>query len=203
VEKVRLRIARDLHDDIGSALGSINLMTETANRRLAKSSAPTEVAEVFNKIGHSAQSTLESMDDIVWSINPDKDRVGDLLVRMREFAIPMLEARDIQFEFKVNAIDYKKLSMNLRKNIFLIFKEAIFNTLKHARCTEVLIVTEIQNNIFFLQVSDNGQGFDPRNPSTRNGLRNMQKRSDSLDGELKIRSLPAPGTTISFRCPIK
>ena len=203
VEKVRLRIARDLHDDIGSALGSINLMSETANRRLTKSIAAPEVTEVFNKIGHSAQTTLESMDDIVWSINPDKDKVGDLLVRMREFAIPLLEAREIKFEFKVNAADYRKLPMNLRKNIFLIFKEAIFNIIKHAGSTQVEIITEIKNSQFFLCVKDNGKGFDPFQASTRNGLKNMQKRADLVDGKLLIQSLPALGTSIRFSCLIK
>jgi signal transduction histidine kinase/ligand-binding sensor domain-containing protein len=203
VEKIRLRIARDLHDDVGSALGSINLMSETANRRLSKAVTNTEVASVFNKIGQSAQTTLESMDDIIWSINPDKDKFGDLLVRMREFAIPLLEAKDISFIFKVNASDYRKLPMNMRKNVFLLFKEAIFNVIKHADCTEVDILTEVKNNFFHLRVVDNGKGFDPELPSERNGLRNMRKRSELLNGALVIKSHSPGGTFMDFHCNIK
>ena len=203
VEKIRLRIARDLHDDIGSALGSINLMSETANRRLAKNGAATEVAETFNKIGNSAQTTLESMDDIIWSINPDKDRFEDLLIRMREYAIPLLETKDIAVEFKVNAADYRKLPMNLRKNVFLIFKEAIYNIIKHADCTRVVVVTEIKNNGFHLDVTDDGKGFDPDMPTQRNGLRNMQKRTAMIGGTLKIARSESGGTTLQFRCLIK
>jgi len=203
VEKIRLRIARDLHDDIGSALGSINLMSETANRRLAKNGAVTEVAETFNKIGNSAQTTLESMDDIIWSINPDKDRIEDLLIRMREYAIPLLEAKDIAFEFKVNAADYKKLPMNLRKNVFLIFKEAIYNIIKHADCSRVVVVTEIKNNGFHLDISDDGKGFDPDAPTQRNGVRNMEKRAAMIGGTLKIARSERGGTTLQFRCLIK
>lgn len=203
VEKIRLRIARDLHDDIGSALGSINLMSETANRRLAKNGAVTEVAETFNKIGNSAQTTLESMDDIIWSINPDKDRFEDLLIRMREYAIPLLEAKDIAFEFKVNAADYRKLPMNLRKNVFLIFKEAIYNSIKHADCTTLVVVTEIKNNGFHLDITDDGKGFDPDMPTQRNGIRNMQKRTAMIGGTLKIARSECGGTTLQFRCLIK
>jgi signal transduction histidine kinase len=203
VEKIRMRIARDLHDDIGSALGSINLMSETANRRLEKNTGTAEVAGVFTRIGHSAQSTLESMDDIIWSINPDKDKLGDLVVRMREFAIPLLEAKEIAFDFRVNAADYKKLPMHLRKNVFLIFKEAIFNIIKHASCTRVLIVTEIRNNVFCLRVKDNGRGFDTNQPTQRNGLKNMRKRSEMVGGTLNMETQPRKGTTIEFSCVIK
>jgi signal transduction histidine kinase len=203
VEKIRMRIARDLHDDIGSALGSINLMSETAHRRLERSKSAVEVAGMFTRIGNSAQNTLESMDDIIWSINPEKDKLGDLVIRMREFAIPLLEAKGIEFDFKVNAVDYKKLPMNLRKNIFLIFKESIFNIVKHADCTRVLIATEIRDNKFHLLVKDNGKGFDLDQRSERNGLRNMKKRSEMLGGTLRIDSAKEKGTSLDFRCSIK
>jgi len=203
VEKIRMRIARDLHDDIGSALGSINLMSETAHRRIEKTNTTAEVAGMFTRIGHSAQTTLESMDDIIWSINPEKDKLGDLVIRMREFAIPLMEAKEIAFDFKLNAADYKKLPMNFRKNIFLIFKEAIFNIIKHADCTTVEIVTEIRNNTFCLLVKDNGKGFNLDLQTERNGLRNMKKRSEIIGGNLRIDSVKSKGTTLEFRCLIK
>ncbi|HKP32294.1 MAG TPA: two-component regulator propeller domain-containing protein [Chitinophagaceae bacterium] len=203
VEKLRLRIARDLHDDIGSALGSINLLSETANRRLARVDTQQEAAATFGKIGSFAQTTLESMDDIIWSINPDKDKVEDLLVRMREFAIPLLEAKGIAFDFQLRAADYKKLSMNLRKNVFLIFKEALFNVVKHSESTKVHIATEIRGHQFYLLVRDNGKGFDPDVPTERNGLKNLNKRTELLDGKLVIATSQGNGTTVELVCPIR
>ena len=203
VEKLRLRIARDLHDDIGSALGSINLMSETANRKLSKTAPNEDVAVAFRKISHFAHTTLESMDDIIWSINPDKDKVGDLLLRMREFVIPLLEENNIEFDFKAEADNSSKLPMILRRNLFLIFKEAIFNIAKHSGCSRVIINLEINNKQLLLNVHDNGKGFDPSTPTQRNGLKNVRERASLLGGELKISSSKEQGTKIAFKCPIR
>ena len=203
VEKLRLRIARDLHDDIGSALGSINLMSETANRKLSKTAPNEDVAVAFRKISHFAHTTLESMDDIIWSINPDKDKVGDLLLRMREFVIPLLEENNIEFDFKAEADNSLKLPMILRRNLFLIFKEAIFNIAKHSGCSRVIINLEINNKQLLLNVHDNGKGFDPSTPTQRNGLKNVRERASLLGGELKISSSKEQGTKIAFKCPIR
>ncbi len=203
IEKVRLGIARDLHDDIGSALGSINILSKTANRKLQKSLSTEEIAGTFNKIGESAQSTLESMDDIIWTINPEKDKLEDLIVRMREFAIPLLEARDIRFGFELVSADYERVPMNARRNIFLIFKEAIHNIIKHADCTSVNIITGIKNNQFMLQVTDDGKGFEPEFETNRHGLQNMFHRAALSNGKLSIESTPEGGTRILFTVKIK
>jgi signal transduction histidine kinase len=142
------------------------------------------------------------MDDIIWSINPEKDKVKDLLVRMREFAIPLLEGKNISFSFQASVADYQKLSMNLRKNVFLIFKEAIFNIVKHAGASKVQISTAIKNNVFHLSVSDDGNGFNPTTPTQRNGVKNMYKRAESLNGRLSIDS-GASGTTLELQCHVK
>ena len=203
IEKVRLGIARDLHDDIGSALGSINILSKTANRKLQKTLSTEEIAVTFNKIGESAQTTLDSMDDIIWTINPEKDKLEDLIVRMREFAIPLLEARDILFSFELASADNESVPMNARRNIFLIFKEAIHNIIKHADCTSVNIITGIRNNQFMLQVTDNGKGFEPEAQSNRHGLQNMFHRAASSNGKLSIESIPEGGTRVLFTVKIK
>ena len=203
IEKVRLGIARDLHDDIGSALGSINILSKTANRKLEKTLSAEEIAGTFNKIGESAQTTLESMDDIIWTINPEKDKLEDLIVRMREFAIPLLEARDIRFAFELVSADYERVPMNARRNIFLIFKEAIHNIIRHAECTSVTILTGIRNNQFMLQVTDDGKGFEPGLAGNRHGLQNMFHRAASCNGNLSIDSFPGRGTKILFTVKIK
>jgi len=178
-------------------------MSETAHRRLARAGHEEEVAATVGKIGSYAQNTLESMDDIIWSINPDKDKVEDLLLRMREFAIPLLEAKGIAFDLQMKTADYKKLSMNLRKNVFLIFKETLFNVVKHAKANNVLIKTEIRGNQFCMIVKDDGLGFDNEIVTERNGLKNLQKRAEMLDGKLSITSSYGKGTTVELVCPIR
>jgi signal transduction histidine kinase len=198
VEKLRVNIARDLHDDIGSALGSINLLSENATRRLANTKSVEEVAGVFQKIGYSAQSMLDSMDDIIWTINPEKDSLGDLLIRMREFAIPLLEAKNIAFDMNMNAADGVKPSMEIKRNIYLVFKESIFNIVRHSGSTHVDIKALFSQRSFDLTIADNGKGFNINTLNGRNGLKNMRKRADLSGASLQIDSAPGKGTTIRF-----
>jgi len=200
IEKLRLHIARDLHDDVGSGLGGISLMSETATRNL-RNREPGEEALQFKKISSSAQYILEAMDDIVWAINPDKDTMEDLVVRMREFAIPLLEVKNINFKFDLSD-DYKKLSMGLKRNTFLIFKEAVYNILKHSGATHVNAKMNIEGNHLILSVEDNGKGYDTGQQTNRNGLKNMQKRAEESGGKLKI-DASSSGTSLFFKSPIR
>lgn len=202
IEKLRVNIAGDLHDDIGSALGSINLLSKTATRRLDKNQSGEDISLIFQKIGQSAENILEAMDDIVWAINPEKDKIDDLIVRMREFAIPLLEAQNILFSFDVKGNNETAFPMNLRRNIFLIFKEAIHNILKHSNALKVDIKLNIHHNQFLMEIRDNGKGFNTALPSTRNGIKNMHRRSETIGGTLQINSSPA-GTSILFTVSIK
>lgn len=203
IEKLRLSIARDLHDDVGATLGSINILSKTATRKLEKVSAPEEINSIFQKIGHSAEQTLEAMDDIVWSINPDKDKMQDLFVRMREYAIPLLEAKDIAFQFKTEGDLSHSISMNLRRNLFLIFKESVHNILKHSGAQIVTVLLEIRNGHLYFTINDNGKGFQLNNGTiNRNGLKNMHQRAQMINGVLKIDSF-SNGTSIRFHSPLR
>jgi signal transduction histidine kinase len=122
---------------------------------------------------------------------------------MREFAIPLLEARDIRFSFDLVSADYERVPMNARRNIFLIFKEAIHNIIRHAGCTTVSILTGIRNNQFLLQVMDDGKGFETAAVSNRHGLQNMFHRAASCNGHLTVDSTPGAGTKIVFTVKIK
>ncbi|MFL5741283.1 MAG: two-component regulator propeller domain-containing protein [Flavisolibacter sp.] len=202
IERLRLNIAQDLHDDIGSTLGSINLLSKTAKRRLDNRLAPEEMSPIFQKIGESAENSLEAMDDIVWSINPKKDKIEDLLIRMREFAIPLFEARNIEFEFYIDKIHEQAISMNLRRNAFLIYKEAIHNVLKHAQANRVSIRLYLERGQFCLEVRDNGKGICQEKGSNRHGMKNMQDRASMINGSLVVHSTHA-GTSIIFHAPVK
>lgn len=203
LEKLRVNIARDLHDDIGSALGSINLLSENATRRLATTGSVNEVAGIFQKIGYSAQSMLDSMDDIIWTINPEKDSLEDLLIRMREFAIPLLEAKHIAFDIGMHAAEGVKPSMEIKRNIYLVFKEAIFNIVRHSGSTAVSIHAAFNARTFDLRITDNGKGFDENTPSSRNGIRNMRRRAQVSGAHLQIDTAPGAGTTIRFHGNIR
>lgn len=203
VEKLRVRIARDLHDDIGSALGSINLLSKSATRKLQRTEAGDEIVGTFEKIGDSAQTILESMDDIIWSINPMKDNWQDLVIRMKEFAIPLLESKDIKLDMQVKGEDYNRLPMDLRRNIFLIFKESISNTVKHSGCTQVNVTSRISHNNFYLEISDDGFGFDICQDTNRNGLKNLSHRATEINGRIVIKSEIGKGTSIYFQCPLR
>jgi signal transduction histidine kinase/ligand-binding sensor domain-containing protein len=200
IEKLRLAIARDLHDDIGSTLGSINILSQTSVRRLQKPVVSTELTPLFEKISQSAENTLEAMDDIVWSINPDKDKFEDLIIRMREFSIPLLEAKNTQFVFEMEGNKEQPLSMDLKRNVFLVFKEAIYNIVKHSEATEAKISVTITHQ-FVMKIKDNGKGFIPT-PTQRNGIKNMHSRTKEVNGTMKINTSVA-GTEIIFTAPIR
>jgi signal transduction histidine kinase len=201
IEKIRLGIARDLHDDVGSTLGSINLLSKTASRKLGKEETVEGIQPIFQKIGQSAETTLEAMDDIVWSINPEKDKLQDLVIRMREFAIPLFEANEIEFDFRIQGDTGQSIPMNRRRNCFLIYKEAVHNLLKHAGASKVTILLKFTHRQVIMEVRDNGKGFNQDSLTRRNGLKNMRSRAESIGGLLEIES-SGSGTTIYFYAPI-
>lgn len=201
IEKLRLSIAKDLHDDVGATLGSITILSKTATRKLDKQPVTEEVIPIFDKISQSAKDTLDAMDDIVWSINPDKDSYHDLTIRMREFAIPLLEAKDITFTFETVGNNDKIIPMDLRRNAFLIFKESIHNVLKHSNAHHVDIII-IATDIFSMEVKDNGRGFQLPMSTQRNGLRNMHSRAKEVHGTVEAAS-SKDGTSIQFTAPLR
>ena len=201
IEKLRLSIAKDLHDDVGATLGSITILSKTATRRLDKKLVTEEMLPIFDKISQSAKDTLDAMDDIVWSINPDKDSYHDLTIRMREFAIPLLEAKDISFSFETVGNNDQPIPMDLRRNAFLIFKESIHNILKHADASQVNIRINVADN-FSMEIRDNGTGFQLPLSTQRNGLRNMQSRAKEVKGKVELAS-SKHGTSIQFNAPLR
>ncbi|WP_295127545.1 two-component regulator propeller domain-containing protein [uncultured Chitinophaga sp.] len=196
-EKVRRRIARDLHDDMGSTLTSINIMTTVAKRHVQKDTDKTE--EFLIKIGDSTTRMMESMDDIVWSINPNNDNMHMIVARMREFTTSMFEPKEIGFTFHVDEQVYNlKLTLESRHDFFMIFKESINNIAKHAQCSFVEIDIKYKKRVLVMQVTDNGQGFE-QTTGDGDGLFNMQRRAQRMKGSLEIQSRPGNGTRICLR----
>jgi signal transduction histidine kinase len=155
---------------------------------------------------------VESMSDIVWAINPRKDQLSELSHRMRRFASDIFTARNISFHFHVPRFeDDMQLGANLRREIFLIFKESVNNVVKHSNCSEASAEFYTENGCLMLEISDNGEGFDAARVSdasfsqaTRggNGLPGMQQRAAELGGQFRVSSAVGKGTKISLTVPI-
>ena len=199
IERIREKIASDFHDDIGSALSSISIFSEVADKQLSQHSPPEKTREIVGHISSQSRAMLDAMDDIVWAVNPQNDHINDLAVRMREFAIPLLEASDIRFDINIpKEILNTKIKMSARKNIFMIFKECINNILKHSGCTAMKVSVIRYNNQLELIISDNGKGFDKDAPSSRNGMKNLKRRAAEIDGRIEIITQPGHGTVIKL-----
>jgi ligand-binding sensor domain-containing protein/two-component sensor histidine kinase len=193
--KLRSSIAKDLHDDVGSALSSIAMLSNIAQD--GKTTAHLKPDEIFSRIGDTSKRMIDLMDDIVWSVNPDNDRFNNMLIRMREYAVEMLEIKDIAFTFRVAAdIGELRLPMQMRKDYFLIYKEAINNLTKYANCTQATISIEHIGRNIITTVADNGNGFNPAIITSGNGLRNMQARATSLKGRLEYKTGIGKGTQV-------
>ena len=199
LERVRTRIATDLHDDIGASLSHISILSEVARRRAGDVDA---LQKPLAEIAGASRELLASMSDIVWSINPQRDRLRDLLQRMRCFATDVFTARNIEFQFHAPAAELEgKLDPDMRRQVFLIFKESINNILRHADCTQVEIRFEVENGELVLIVRDNGKGFDATQPPAGNGLASMRQRAATLKGSLEITVDADQGTRVTLRVP--
>jgi signal transduction histidine kinase/ligand-binding sensor domain-containing protein len=201
-EKLRNTIARDLHDEVGSTLSSIAIMTEMAAHNLDKAGAGTR--EKLLGISNNARNTLENMDDIIWAINPQNDSFINLEDRLKAYIIPLCESKDIAFELNIdNALDDINVDMQKRKNIYLILKEAINNAIKYSEGTKIQFKCFVSDKSIIAYVNDNGKGFDANAVSNRNGIKNMNKRAEELNGNLKIESIINVGTSIILDVPIR
>lgn len=200
IERVRTRIAADLHDDIGTNLTRIAVLSEVAHSQLNE--ANSGVANPLSAIARISRESVASMSDIVWAVNPRRDSLLDLVLRMRRFANEILAGRNIEFEFHAPETDQdQKLGADLRRDTFLIFKEALNNAVRHSGCANVEIELQVDRLWLVLKVSDDGSGFEPSASGEGHGLVSMQRRAKALGGELQLLSREGKGTEILLRVP--
>ena len=207
LERVRNRIATDLHDDIGASLSQISILSEIlANDPQLQNE---DERQSLAKIADTSREVTSSMSDIVWAINPNRDNVADLVQRMRHFASDILSAKDIDFAFFAPIADEnRKIDVDLRRQIYLVFKEAINNAAKHSKATEIEINFNETNGFYDLQIKDNGTGFETKNGELNpnlggNGLMSMRSRAEAVGGKLEIVSDVNTGTEIILKVPTK
>jgi len=201
LERVRTRIATDLHDDIGSSLSQIAIMSEVVRQQVGGENQ--RVSGPLSVIAGTSRELVDSMADIVWAINPARDHLIDLTQRMRQFAGDVLSARNIEFTFTAPGLDSDiRIETDVRREVFLIFKEAINNAVRHSECSSVEI-RFVVNDGLMLNVTDNGRSFDPARAATGHGLASMKRRAATIGGTLDILANAGGGTTITLQAPLR
>jgi signal transduction histidine kinase/ligand-binding sensor domain-containing protein len=210
VERERARIAHDIHDDLGSNLTRITMLSDPERNNLDLERARANL----NKIHRTARELTLAMDETVWALNPEHDTLDSLVNYLQMFAQDFLESAGIQFRLEAPfEVPCWPFSPEVRHNLFLACKEALNNTVKHAAASEVRISLKLEPAGFALVIEDNGRGFRmepsevqsglPRTASSNgNGLRTMQLRLAEIGGCCEFRSLPGQGTQITFRLPL-
>jgi signal transduction histidine kinase len=204
MERVRSRIATDLHDDIGASLTRITLFSTAAQEELRKEGARAATGDrlfaLLQDISNTSRDLVDAMSDVVWAVDPRNDSFDNLLLRMKTYAGRLLEARgmeyDIDFPGPIGALD---LPLDFRRNMFLVFKEALNNAVRHSQGTTVQLSLSRNDGFLVMKIRDNGRGFDVDHAGRINGLRNMKKRAEQIGGTLTVDSVPGAGTTILLR----
>ncbi len=200
LQKIRNRIATDLHDDIGSTLTNISILSELSLKNMdEKEKAAVFLGRISEEVTHSSQA----LDDIVWSINTKNDTLEETVVRMRRYAAEIFDAANINYTLQLDEeFANRKLNMEQRRDCFLVFKETINNIYKHAEAKNVYIKLWLQLNNLFLEIKDDGKGFDTKILTHRNGIKNIHNRMEKWDGDVFIKSTPGDGTQIKVRFPV-
>jgi signal transduction histidine kinase len=200
LERVRTRIATDLHDDIGSSLTQIAIMSELTRRNQDDARA----AERLSRISDLSRELVDSMSDIVWAINPKRDHLSDLVQRMRHFATEVLEAANIEVSFMTSQDGSDvPLQADVRREVFLVFKESLNNIVRHAHCKRVDIQVHLEQSKMVTRICDDGQGFRADACNGRgHGLASMRARAERIGGSVDIHSRPGGGTTVTIAASV-
>jgi signal transduction histidine kinase/streptogramin lyase len=193
IERLRLRIATELHDDIGANLSQIAILSEVARR----DGAMAMLAEV----PVIARETVVLMSDIVWAVNPRHDGIDELLLRMRRFASDTLGAADIDLDF-VEPESGFVIPLDLRRPIYLVFKEAIHNVAKHSGATSAIVGIALKGPDLRMEIADNGRGFDPSRLADGDGLNNIERRVREARGTASWETSPGAGAKLIVTIPI-
>ena len=197
MERLRLRIAADLHDDVGSNLSSIALLSE-----MLQGDAQLGALEQrqLQRINSAAEETVSALRDIIWLVGPKHDDLVDLVRRMRGIAADVLSGTACRFDSE--SVESRRIGMTFMRNVLLIYKEALHNVHKHARAGEVVIAVGVHAGEFVLRIEDNGVGFDEASIVAGHGLENMRRRTGELGGRLEIVRADGGGTRITLSAPL-
>jgi signal transduction histidine kinase len=196
----RERISRDLHDDMGASLSSISVFSSAVKQKLLNNETQ-EANVLLDRMSNDAQEMVSGMSEMIWAISPHNNTIEKLTDRLQVYAAGILSAKNISFLLDCDEeLKKVKLSVEFRKNVFLILKEAINNAAKYSGATEVRLIISKRDNRFVATLSDNGRGFDISSHAEGNGLKNMHQRADEIQSQAEINSELNKGTSVTFMC---
>ena len=199
--ELRSKIASDLHDDVGSTLSSIRMYSDIVKSQVNQTPV---AAELLDKISSNSKEMIETMSDIVWMIKPGNDDFNSVQNRMINFANELCIPAGINFEFNCDeSIDVLRIGMELRRDIYLIFKEAINNAVKYADCKNIHVSINVADDQLHMRISDDGKGFEVVSAKNGNGLSNMRKRVEIHRGNFSVKSFSNEGTEIIASLPLQ
>jgi ligand-binding sensor domain-containing protein/two-component sensor histidine kinase len=200
LQAMRNSISRNLHDDIGASLSNIRILNELAKRNTHNSDRATGYLDTA---AEDIQRISESLGDIVWNINPKYDEPEQLFIRMKRYAADIMDGKNIAGTFEFPEQDYGvKMTMDKRRDFYLIFKEAIHNLVKYSGTVTASVKVQVHKNGISLTIRDEGKGFDLSQVQQGSGLQNMQQRAAAWNGILDIDSKPGKGTTVYLFMPV-
>jgi len=194
---LRQQLTRDLHDDLGSNLGSIALLSEA----LGKSSNRPNHQALLQEIHRIARQTLDSMRDTLWFVDPEKDSGADLAEHLRQIAASTLVAIPHEYHSSGNTTR-QTISLKAKRDVILIYKEALHNVIRHSQAKHVKIHVQFEEKTFLFEIMDDGVGFDTRTSHPGHGLNSMKHRAAHLGGTVAIRSTPGQGTRVEFQAKL-
>ena len=201
LERMRTRIATDLHDDLGSSLSRISILSELARRRAGEDAEGTRLV---TDIGETAREMMDAVGESIWAIDPKRDDLRSLATRIRRFAGDLLESRSVSWSLLAPPdAEQVKLSPVERRQLYLIFKESLHNVAQHAGATTVAMSLSVTGRRLTAVIRDDGRGFDePAEGETRHGLGSMSSRAAELGGRLTIESASGRGTEVRLEVPL-
>ena len=202
VERTRLRIARDLHDDVSATITGIAYFTEALQQNIPPPRTQM-VEKLFALIRESVRNVQDSMGDIIWSIKPENDRWETFFPKLRRFASDLCESKAIAYRIEMpEHFPSRGMEMEMRKNVWLVFKEVVTNGVRHSHCRQMDIRLTLQSNVLILFVRDDGIGFDEKQSKTGNGVANVYRRCEILNAEVQLTTAPGQGTQWEIRFPL-
>lgn len=203
VAQMRTGIATDLHDDIGANLTRIAILSEVARRQQPFRDTDRRVDRSLASIARIARESVAGMSDIVWAISPDRDNLGDLVRKMREHVEEVFAVRNLGVVFNVPPAGLAlKLDSTVRRDVYLIYKEAVNNAARHSGCSTIAVDFRADRTHLCLAVTDDGTGFEAASGSDGNGLISMRQRAKRLGTTLEVDSRVGHGTTIRLTIAI-
>jgi signal transduction histidine kinase len=201
--QIRDEIARDLHDEVGATLTAIAISTKLVQKKVGPER--TEVTPILEQIQINSQDTIHSLRDTVWALNPDNDAPEKLIERMRAVGLQLLTAQGIGFLFECDVPDQDLpvLSMEQRRHIYFVFREALHNIVKHGQATCTVVIITRRGNEMNIRITDNGIGFEPTFTGEGNGLKNFRKRACEGNFQVMVCSVVGRGTTVEMQIPVR